>query len=176
MSKLPEWHCRDEADRKYLEEWTNKKLDERHKAEAEEIAKAEAAFLGGRSKHLTLEQWEIAFIEYQFLEATARKDQTHLERLFVNYPQVASKLWLARRSGKPKRLFRTPIELFQFRASRDMDLIHQIWKKEFGRQNRSAPPTAKEIAVRRNLPPGEVFETWMARLDALKNRKRLNKR
>lgn len=154
-SSLPKWNCRNQADQDYLETWTNQQLDliadrlpaslVRKDAEMHSIIQAML------SDNRTFERTLIYF-------AVADGDAATIERLTVEHPELrdfAVQLSTYKRGRgrlknerRPDDWSRDEANAFPF-AAEGVSRIRAIWKRYFGKQNRTAPPTAIDIAARR---------------------------
>jgi hypothetical protein len=174
----PRWHCRDRRDQVALEKWTNEQLDSLYYELGDESALSAA--------DLRLEEVkfpEIADIKRKILIAIDRNDLRTVGILMLKYPKSrrftaeAMTRWKppapnpgrGRKRGEPRK---KDIPFFVRRelpyVLKDIANVKAIWKREFGKQNRTAnnQPTAVDIVARRNGLDEESLIVW------LKNKRR----
>lgn len=155
----PDWYCESLADQERFEAWTNRRLDEMFKPtdadrqrdiDIDNDPKVEAD-IGGR-------YWRGAGHDRkraQIRAAIKRKDRKILAQLDPQLVWATLLPGRGRKKGESRPgdlpwYTRASCEL----AASDIDRIREIWNRPppdqgYGRQNRSAAPTAVQIAARR---------------------------
>jgi hypothetical protein len=171
--KLPRWDCRNEADRKHLEEWTLdqlRKLDnELDKLNDQLVTERDIEMMEAMQSDYFFKWSEEQFKRDQqrarVIQAVKAKDTRLLLRLTANDPEL-QQLWLLtlKRRGRPKGSRKTDIvgkkriisadivgeerEVLEY-ADADVPRIYDLWQRQLGHRNRKESPTAVEIAARR---------------------------
>jgi hypothetical protein len=146
--KLPRWDCRSAADQKRLEAWTNARLDE-----AGDDMPIDESYAVATEKHFGQ-----VLKRGRLLVAVKAKDKKTVARLADTEELRLLALQQRGRGRAPGD--RRPNDLPEVErwacqeAVDDMERIRLIWQHDFGKRNRSADPTANDIAARRyNIEP-----------------------
>lgn len=134
------WDSNDDRDIKAMTDWVLYQLD--IQADFDEL---ESMWEEGY-EHISREQMAI--------EAADGGDIEPLRKL---HPKLANYLHLPprrREQGRPKMRVRPPEStddpaLRVLVAAQDVEFIKRLWKREYGRQNRTTAPSAVEIAAKR---------------------------
>ena len=139
--KLPRWDCRNGEDQKALEAWTNARLDNDNErivgtdSYNQYMLALEKEFSSNLKRNRV-----IAAVKNKAWETVARLADTEELR----------RLALPRKRGRPPGGGRAFLSLACQNAAVDLERIRTIWKQHYKKQNRSAAPTAYEIAARRS--------------------------
>lgn len=150
---LPRWDCHDEKDQERLEAWTNARLDSIDDTAADpkrdpfHIFDPTVAVLEQDiAQRLKRGRVKIAARAGHYETVARLADTVELRRLALSS--------LDHRRGReigdqrPNDLPQTTKRCCE-EALADVEHIRQIWKTTYGKRNRSASPTAMEIAARR---------------------------
>ena len=144
----PSWVCHSEADIKRFEAWTNARLDEMFEPRSDEhliqLSLSDPKFAASV---------EAGAKRRRVITAARARDTAALTRL-ADTEELRRLAFSPHRRGREKGEPR-PRDLPQLtrwcceEALADVKRIRQIWKRHYGRQNRTIEPTAIEIAARR---------------------------
>jgi ribosomal protein L34 len=154
----PRWNCRNEADRKRLEEWT---LDQFNKLDDQLVTERDIEIMQLMNSDEFFEWSDQQSKREQqrgrVVKAAKAKDANLIQRLTANDPelqQLAVRVLTHRRGkGRPKGSWPTDIpeekRIALARAAADVRRIYDLWKRKLGFRYRTQTPTAVEIAARR---------------------------
>jgi hypothetical protein len=149
----PRWDCRDEKDRESFEAWTNAQLDEMFEPSAADIRREQVLFSDSKFPNVLEQEASERLKRGRVIMAARAGDYDMLARL-ADTEDLRQLAFRRRKPGRAKGEPR-PRDLPQTtkwcceEALADVDRIHQLWKNKLGKCNRSAAPTAMEIAARR---------------------------
>jgi hypothetical protein len=163
--KKPDWFCRNEAQRKLFEAWTNARLDEMSEPSVDDLRRDVAMMSDQKFSTTTEENFGQRHKRGRVLIAAKAKDHEALAKL-------ADTLELRRLAFRPRqrgraRGERRPGDLpAQLKAScaeaaAEVQRIRAVWQRHYDRRNRSHSPTAIEIAARRRAIPEEKLIRFM---------------
>jgi hypothetical protein len=152
--KKPGWVCRNAAQLRALEAWTLARLDELSEPTADDI-RLEVEMMSDE-KYMAMIQNDFAqrLKRGRLILARRAKDWKTVSRL-ADTEELRRLALRPRKRGRAKGESR-PRDLPDFLkalleyAAMDVEYIRAIWKRDFGKRNRSAAPTAIDIAARRN--------------------------
>jgi hypothetical protein len=135
--KKPRWDCRNGADRKALEVWTNARLDELDEPSDDDIAIYIAT--------MTDEKFHDATVKH--FGATIRRNRAINKFKAMGWKPPHG---VGRAKGEPRPGDLSDIEKAALEyAADDVESIYRIWRQDFQKRNRGAAPTAIAIAARR---------------------------
>jgi hypothetical protein len=185
--KKPRWDCRNESERKYFEEWTNSQLSSVNLfPEVWGDVIADQELLEEQSvitdqEYKALDEWNRQTLgwlmpQVRISSATQKKDWAEVQRICrenpAQWPFAYAKLVAAitPRQGRPKDAADTLMRQTELEtATRYVEAIRDLWKREFGIRNRSMAPKAIAIAARRC----ELTEVKL--INYMKNRRNVRK-
>jgi len=157
--KLPRWDCRNDLDRRRLEEWT---LDQLNKLDNQLVTERDIEIMQLMNSDEFFEwsdqQSKREQQRARVVKAAKAKDANLIKRLTANDPELqelAVRVLTFRRGrrGRPKGSRRTDIvgdhRIALERAAADVHRIYDLWQRELGHRYRTERPTPVEIAARR---------------------------
>lgn len=156
--KLLKWVCHDGKDQDRFEAWTNAQLDELEQPSADDILHDSVAIFDQHAMAAADKSASDRLRRGRLLLAVRAKDHAAVQRL-ANTEQLtrlALRAALAQRgpgraTGEWRPWDYSPeLKCALEDAARDVELVRGVWLRAFGRRNRTMPPTAIEIASRRN--------------------------
>jgi hypothetical protein len=150
----PSWHCRNTADQKDLERWTREQLNDDPPNLRELPDDLYRELKMANNERFAL--WIGEDVGPKFKRVRVIAVVRRLQNIIGNDPELrllARRLLLPRGSGRRKGERRPGNLTNQQRhaceaALNDVGRIRAIWRREFHKTNRSASPTALEIAAR----------------------------